>query len=96
MKLKEFLKTFELYSEDEWKDAEVSFWDPIQQRTYEPIFSGSSKNPRSIDFNLRPVQNTENEQKRISILNEQISLYHIKRFCEKSLKELERQLEELK
>ena len=96
MKLKDFLETFNRYKEDEWKDAEVMFWDPTQQRYYEPTFSGSSKNPRSISFNLHPVRETENERKRISILNEQISLYHIKGFCERSLKELERQLEELK
>lgn len=96
MKLKELLKTLDLYREDEWMDAEVTFWDPVQQRSYEPIFSGSSKSPYNIGFNIRPVQETENEQKRISILNEQISLMHIRRFCDRALKKLEEDLQELK
>jgi len=47
-----------IYHEDEWDNARVKVWDPIRQREYELVFTGSSRpqgeEPGEINFNIEP------------------------------------------
>ena len=59
-----------IYSDSE--DFKVVVWDPIQQRMYNLIFTGSSNTDKEINFNISAVRETPEERERIDTLNETI------------------------
>lgn len=62
-----------IYREDNWDKAKVTVWDPVQQKNYKLVFTGSTRG-ESIHFNIVEVASTPKEKGRIELLNQMISV----------------------
>lgn len=76
-------------------DFKVVVWDPVQQRKYDLIFTGSSKVDKVINFNISAVRETAEERERIDTLNEAIIVLRERNILDKRYKELDKKLNEL-
>ena len=76
-------------------DFKVVVWDPIQQRTYNLIFTGSSNVDKTINFNISAVRETPEERERIDTLNEAIVVLRERNILDKRYKELNEKLNAL-
>lgn len=91
MKINELESLTDIYHEH--GDYDVVLWDPVNQKQYDLIFTGSSKPEKRVNFNIREHSMSESENRRIEILNEVIMLNRYKTLLENKIDELKNKLE---
>ena len=62
-----------IYHEDSWDKVNITLWDPVQQKNYTLVFTGSTRG-NGIHFNIVEVASTPDEEKRIDLLNQMVSI----------------------
>lgn len=55
-------------------DYKITVWEPVQQKRYNLVFTGSSNIEKKIHFNLTDDPLSDIEKRRINLLNELVFL----------------------
>jgi hypothetical protein len=57
-----------------WDKADIVLWDPVQQKRYDLVFTGSRRgetdtDPKTINFNIQERAESQEEIRRLDVLN---------------------------
>ena len=89
MKRKELADLLTIYNND-CNDYTIKLWDPVQQKNYNLVFTGSNNVDKEINFNISEVALTDIEKRRLEINTELLMLYKQQSVVNRRIKELEK------